>query len=83
VLLRAETVGGPRPEWGISGGTLLVAAPPAIVARWLASGRLRRPGVWPPEQAVEPQPFFDELTRRGFTTRLSRTETVAQPIAGL
>jgi hypothetical protein len=34
--------------------------------------------VWPPEQVVEPGPFFDELTQRGFTTRLSRTETVAQ-----
>jgi saccharopine dehydrogenase-like NADP-dependent oxidoreductase len=80
VLLRAETAGGPHPTWGVSGGTLLVAAPPAIVARWMAEGRLRRPGVWPPEQAVEPEPFFEELTRRGFTTRLSRTETVAQAI---
>ena len=78
VLLRAETVGGRHAGWGISGGTLLVAAPPAIVARWLAAGSLNRPGVWPPEQVVEPGPFFDELTQRGFTTRLSRTETVAQ-----
>jgi len=81
VLLRAETVGGPHAGWGISGGTLLVAAPPAIVARWLAAGTLSRPGVWPPEQVVEPGPFFDELTQRGFTTRLSRTETVAQAVA--
>jgi saccharopine dehydrogenase-like NADP-dependent oxidoreductase len=80
VLMRAETFGGPHRDWGISGGTLLVAAPPAIVARWLASGSVDRPGVWPPEQVIEPQPFFDELTRRGFTTRLTRTETVAQPI---
>lgn len=78
VLLRAETVGGPHREWGISGGTLLVAAPPAIVARWLASGSLRRPGVWPPEQVIQPDPFFAELAGRGFTTRLARTETVAQ-----
>jgi saccharopine dehydrogenase-like NADP-dependent oxidoreductase len=78
--MRAETFGGPHRDWGISGGTLLVAAPPAIVARWLASGSVDRPGVWPPEQVIEPQPFFDELTRRGFTTRLTRTETVAQPV---
>lgn len=78
VLLRAETVGGPHREWGISGGTLLVAAPPAIVARWLASGSLKRPGVWPPEQVIQPDPFFAELAGRGFTTRLARTETVAQ-----
>jgi len=79
VVLRADTSGGPNPEWGVSGGTLLVAAAPAIVARWLASGRLGRPGVWAPEQAIEPEPFFAELARRGFTTTLTRTETVAEP----
>ena len=79
VVLRADTHGGPHPGWGVSGGTLLVASAPAIVARWLASGRLGRPGVWPPEQAVEPEPFFAELARRGFTTTLTRTETVAEP----
>jgi saccharopine dehydrogenase-like NADP-dependent oxidoreductase len=79
VTLRADTSGGPYPEWGVSGGTLLVAAPPAIVARWLGSNRLARPGVSPPEQAIEPEPFFAELARRGFTTTLTRTETVAAP----
>lgn len=79
-LLKAETMGGPHREWGISGGTLLVAAPPAIVARWLATGSLARPGVWPPEQAIEPDPFFAELAARGFTTRLMRSETVAAAV---
>jgi saccharopine dehydrogenase-like NADP-dependent oxidoreductase len=79
VTLRADTYGGPYPEWGISGGTLLVAVPPAVVARWLASNRLSKPGVLPPEVAIEPEPFFAELARRGFTTTLTRTETVAAP----
>ena len=79
VILRADTSGGPSPEWGVSGGTRLVAAPPAIVARWLGSKRLSKPGVWPPETAIEPEPFFAELARRGFTTTFTRTETIAAP----
>jgi saccharopine dehydrogenase-like NADP-dependent oxidoreductase len=79
VTLRADTSGGPYPEWGVSGGTLLVAIPPAVVARWLGSNALSRPGVWPPEQAIEPEPLFAELARRGFTTTMTRTETVAAP----
>lgn len=81
VTLRADTFGGPYPPWGVSGGTLLVGVPPAVVARWLASNRLSRPGVWPPEQAIEPDPFFAELAKRGFTTTLTRTETTAAPPA--
>jgi saccharopine dehydrogenase-like NADP-dependent oxidoreductase len=49
------------------------------VARWLAGGKLNRPGVWPPELAIDPEPFFAELAERGFTTTLTRTETVAAP----
>jgi saccharopine dehydrogenase-like NADP-dependent oxidoreductase len=79
VILRADTSGGAHREWGISGGTLLVGVPPAVVARWLASARLSRPGVWPPEMVVEPEPFFAELAKRGFTTTLTRTETTAAP----
>jgi saccharopine dehydrogenase-like NADP-dependent oxidoreductase len=81
VTLRADTSGGPHRAWGISGGTLLVGVPPAVVARWLATKRLDRPGVWPPEVAVDPEPFFAELAKRGFTTTLTRTETTAAPDA--
>jgi len=79
VTLRADTTGWPHPEWGVSGGTLLVGVPPAVLARWMADGRLTRPGVWAPEQVVDPIPFLDELALRGFTTTLTRTETVASP----
>ena len=79
MTLRADTYGGPHPTWGISGGTLLVGVPPAVVARWLGSNRLSRPGVLPPELAIEPEPFFAELAKRGFTTTLTKTETVAAP----
>jgi lysine 6-dehydrogenase len=44
---------------------------PAIVAHWLAAGRISAPGVWPPELAVEPEPFFAELAQRDIYTQVS------------
>lgn len=79
VVLRAETVGGPAADQTAGAGKRLIAGPAAIVARALAQGRLSRPGVWAPEQAIDPEPFFAELAQRGFTTRVSKQETVAAP----
>ena len=73
ITLRVDTTAWPKPDWNVSGGTFLVASPPAIVARWLAEGRLVRPGVLPPEVAVDPEPFFAELARRGAQTELTTT----------
>ncbi len=39
--LTVNTTAWPHPDWAVSGGTLLVASPPAIVAAWLAEGRIR------------------------------------------
>lgn len=72
---RVETTCWPHEEWGISGGTLLVASPPAIVARWLAQGTVKEKGVLPPERAVEAGPFFKALEERGART----TTSVAEP----
>lgn len=79
VVMRADTSGGPHSAWGVSGGTLLVAVPPAVVARWMAERRLAMPGVWAPEQVVEAEPFFRALGQRGFTTRLTHTAVAAAP----
>jgi saccharopine dehydrogenase (NAD+, L-lysine-forming) len=46
--------------------------PPAILAGWLAAGRLRARGVLPPEQAVPVGPFLAALAERGFEVRVSR-----------
>jgi lysine 6-dehydrogenase len=43
---------------------------PAIIAHWLAAGRIAEPGVWPPELVVEPEPFFAELARRDIYTQV-------------
>lgn len=69
-----ETTAHPHAEWGLSGGTLLVASPPAIVARRLAEGKIATVGVKPPEQAVEAAPFFKDLEARGAKTTVSIAE---------
>ena len=71
---RVETTAWPHQAYGISGGTLLVATPPAIVARWLAQGTIASAGVQPPERAVEAAPFFRELESRGARTTVSVAE---------
>jgi saccharopine dehydrogenase-like NADP-dependent oxidoreductase len=43
--------------------------PAAIAAAMLARGEIRGTGVQAPEMVVPPQPFFDELKKRGFTFR--------------
>jgi lysine 6-dehydrogenase len=50
---------------------------PAIIAHWLATGRISEPGVWPPEVVVEPEPFFAELAARGIHTQVSVTCSLA------
>ena len=69
-----ETTAWPHTTWGISGGTMLVATPPAIVARYLCRGSIKGSGVLPPEQAVDPAPFFKDLESRGARTTISLTE---------
>lgn len=75
--LRLDTTSWPVPELKVSGGTAVVASPAAVLGRWLASGELSKPGVYPPETSVEPQPFYDELARRGMETTLTTEEVVA------
>ena len=77
LTLRLDTWAWPHERWGISGGKLMVASPPAVVARWLADGRLQQPGVWAPEQVVDGDAFFADLAQRGVGTRLTREEAVA------
>jgi saccharopine dehydrogenase-like NADP-dependent oxidoreductase len=50
---------------------------PAIIAHWLADGRISQPGVFPSEAIVEPEPFFAELARRDIHTRVSVTSSLA------
>ena len=75
---RVETTAWPHKTWGISGGTMLVASPPAIVARFIARGEMKQTGVLPPEQAVDPAALFRELEARGARTTIA----IAEPFPG-
>jgi saccharopine dehydrogenase-like NADP-dependent oxidoreductase len=50
---------------------------PAIIAHWLASGRIWMTGVHPSEAVVDPEPFFAELAKRDIHTRVSITRGLA------
>jgi saccharopine dehydrogenase-like NADP-dependent oxidoreductase len=56
-------------------GSLPTGVAPSIAAQWLAEGCIP-PGVYPPEVALEPEPFFTQLAQRGIPTQVSVTELV-------
>jgi lysine 6-dehydrogenase len=74
VTLRMDTWAWPHEGWKMSGSKLMVASPQAVVARWLADGRLDEPGVWAPEQVVDGDMLFAEMVERGMGTTLDRKE---------
>lgn len=78
VALRMDTWAWPHEEWGMSGSKLMVASPPAVVARWLADGHLNKPGVWAPEQVVDGDKFFANLAQRGIGSSQDRQEVLHQ-----
>lgn len=51
-------------------GALPTGVAPAIAAVWLAEGRIQ-PGIYPPEAALDPEPFFDELKQRDIFTQVA------------
>ena len=56
-------------------GALPTGVAPSIAAQWLAQGRMQ-PGVYPPEVAFDPVPFFKDLETRGIITQVTVTEPV-------
>jgi saccharopine dehydrogenase-like NADP-dependent oxidoreductase len=53
-------------------GALPTGTVPAIAAIWLAEGRIA-PGVHPPELALDPEPFFEELAAHDIVTQVGVT----------
>jgi saccharopine dehydrogenase (NAD+, L-lysine-forming) len=51
-------------------GALPTGVVPAIAAIWLAEGRIE-PGVYPPEAALDPEPFFKELEPYDIYTKVT------------
>jgi saccharopine dehydrogenase (NAD+, L-lysine-forming) len=77
LTIRVDTTAWPHEAYGVSGGTLVVGVPPAVVARWLAAGEIRATGVCPPETSVDPARFFQELAERRIHTEVTVTEQIA------
>jgi saccharopine dehydrogenase-like NADP-dependent oxidoreductase len=53
-------------------GALPTGTAPALAAIWLAEGRVK-PGVYPPEQVLDPEGFFDELAKYEIFTQVTVT----------
>ena len=51
-------------------GALPTGLVPAIAAIWLAEGRIK-PGVYPPEASLDPEPFFKELEPYDIYTKVT------------
>ncbi|MEW5958958.1 MAG: saccharopine dehydrogenase NADP-binding domain-containing protein [Chloroflexota bacterium] len=77
LTIRVDTTAWPHEAYGVSGGTLVVGVPPAIVAGWLAAGEAPLTGVYPPETGVNARRFFTELAHRRIHTEITVTEQVA------
>jgi saccharopine dehydrogenase-like NADP-dependent oxidoreductase len=70
----AECVVRPHPAWGAGAGQLDTGVPPSVVAQFLATKVIDRPGVLPPEDAVPPEPFLAELAARNMEVTLITRE---------
>ena len=54
-------------------GALPTGVAPSIAAQALAAGEVE-PGIYPPEVALDPEPFFRQLEKRGIPTQVTVTE---------
>jgi saccharopine dehydrogenase-like NADP-dependent oxidoreductase len=70
----AECVVRPHPVWQAGSGQLDTGVPPSIVAQFLATKVIDRPGVLAPEDGVPPDPFLAELACRNMEVTLITRE---------
>jgi saccharopine dehydrogenase-like NADP-dependent oxidoreductase len=62
------------PERGIP-STRDTSVPPAVASHWQATGKIKEPGVFPPEATVDPEPFLIEMGKRKIRVEEHFTET--------
>ena len=53
-------------------GSPITGFPPSIVGQWLAKGMFKKGGVFPPENIIDPEPFFKELGKRKIEVTVSK-----------
>jgi lysine 6-dehydrogenase len=61
---QVETILHPYPKWNMACGPFTVGYPAAVTTRLLGSGRIKQKGFFSGESVIEPQMYFDELSRR-------------------
>ena len=76
----ADCVVRPHAGRGASAGELGASVPASVAAQLLASKLTVEPGVLPPERAIPPTPYLQELARRGI--KVSLTTRRLDPING-
>lgn len=59
------------------------AAGASATVRVLMQNEVSRPGVWMPEQVIEPSSFFSDLARHGLIVQLPHTEPVSAHSGGI
>jgi lysine 6-dehydrogenase len=71
----AECVVRPHPGWQAGAGQLDTGVPASIVAQFLGTKVIDRPGVLAPEDAVPPEPYLAELATRTMEVTLITRES--------
>ncbi len=80
VVLRYDAVTFPHKRWNVGGGTVDTGVPPSIVAQWIASGKIKKRGVLPPELCLDPLQYFGELNLRDRGIRVYKTYQEHKPL---
>ena len=62
------------PEKGIP-SSRDTSVPPAVVSHWQSTGKIKPPGVFPPEATIDPEGFFKEMGKRKIRAVEHFTET--------
>jgi len=66
-----DCVSGVHSRWGVHCATQV---PPSIAAQMQAGGMIKEPGVWAPEQVIDPEYFFKELAKREMRVQVMTKE---------
>lgn len=69
----AECLARPDPDAGLGAGALDTGIPPSVVAQMIGSGEVAEPGMFAPEDIVDPDLFFGRLQERGLGYQVSRS----------
>jgi saccharopine dehydrogenase-like NADP-dependent oxidoreductase len=70
-----DCIGRTHSRWGCSVGDVATGTPPAIVAEMQIKGSIP-PGVWAPEQVLDPESLFAALAKREMQVHVTKMEKI-------